>query len=97
MINNRKYEDEGRKAVGVELKYCEHCGGLWFRERGTGGIYCDHCQPIVAELPPAKKHPGRVALPTRPRAVVDDYEFEIPDPADDEDPADFDAAAGGAA
>jgi hypothetical protein len=95
MTNNGNDEDEGRKAVGVELKYCEHCGGLWFRERGTGGVYCDHCRSIVAQLPPPKKHPGRVALPSRPRTVVEDYEFEIDNGSDDD--LDFEAATGGKA
>jgi hypothetical protein len=24
--------------IRVELKYCEHCGGLWVRERGAGVV-----------------------------------------------------------
>ena len=43
-----------KNEVGVELKYCEHCGGLWVRERGAG-VYCDNCQPKVADLPAAKE------------------------------------------
>lgn len=34
----------------VELKYCERCGGLWFREKGEPGIYCASCQPKMAEV-----------------------------------------------
>ena len=49
--------------VPVELKYCEHCGGLWVRERGTEVVYCDKCQDKVDELPTPKKRPGRVRLP----------------------------------
>ena len=94
MKNYRKNEGEGRKATGVELKYCEHCGGLWLRECGASVVYCSNCRPIVAELPPPKKKPGRGSLPARPRPVVEDFEFEIEDHADDDDPADFEAAGG---
>lgn len=34
----------------VELKYCERCGGLWFRETGTNGVYCAECFPKMAEV-----------------------------------------------
>ena len=81
------------KPVGVELKYCEHCGSLWIRERGAGVVYCDNCQPKVADLPIPKKPPARVILPVRPHTAVEDYEFEIDE---DDDPSDFEAAAGGA-
>jgi len=78
--------------VRVELKYCEHCGGLWVRERGAGVVYCDNCQPKVADLPISKKRPGRLILPVRPHTVVEDYEFEI----ENEDETDFEAAGGAA-
>ena len=34
----------------VELKYCERCGGLWFREKGRSGVYCAACDPKMAEV-----------------------------------------------
>ena len=34
----------------VELKYCERCGGLWFREKGKTGVYCGSCDPKMAEV-----------------------------------------------
>jgi len=62
--------------VRVELKYCEHCGGLWLRE-GGGGVYCERCQKKMAEFPEAKKkRPGRLKLPVRGEALVDRYEEE---------------------
>ena len=77
-----------KKHVRVELKYCEHCGGLWVREGGAG-VYCERCQPKVADLPRPKKKPGKAALPVarkkraggavlpvRPHAVVEDYETD---------------------
>ena len=41
--------------VELELKYCERCGGLWLRERGTEGAYCPPCLPRMMELPPLRK------------------------------------------
>ena len=78
--------------VRVELKYCEHCGGLWVRERGAGVVYCDACVPKVAELPIPKKKPTSATLPVRPHSAVEDYEFE----PGDEDGAEFEAAGGAA-
>ena len=60
----------------VELKYCEHCGGLWVREPGTG-VYCAKCEPKVADLPVPKKRAGRMLLPQRERAVADEIRSEI--------------------
>ncbi len=85
------------KEVGMELKYCEHCGGLWVRERGAGTVYCDRCAAQVAELPAPKfaaprKKPGRVTLPVRPGVKVEDYGDEI----DCNDGFNFEATGGAA-
>lgn len=82
-----KSDEKG--GVGVELKYCEHCGSLWVRERGAG-VYCNSCQNKVADLPAAKKKSGRIVLPVRPHTVVEDYEFEV----EIDDLNDFEAAGG---
>jgi Zn-finger nucleic acid-binding protein len=79
--------DQRENEVGVELKYCEHCGGLWVRERGAGA-YCLNCQPKVAELPKSTKKRRSPALPVRSRTTVEDYEFGI------EESTDFEAAGG---
>ena len=55
----------------VELKYCEHCGGLWVREPGAG-VYCAKCEPKVADLPVPKKRAARVLLPEQETAVTDE-------------------------
>lgn len=60
---SRDRESDRSSEVRVELKYCEHCGGLWVRERGTGNVFCEKCQGTVDELPMQKKRPGRVRLP----------------------------------
>ena len=82
----RKRDNE----VGMELKYCEHCGGLWVRESGAG-VYCNKCRPKVEDLPkPPKRWRKPPILPVRPHAAVDDFEFEI----DVEEISDFEAARG---
>jgi hypothetical protein len=88
-----KSEEKGevKKEVGVELKYCEHCGSLWVRERGAG-VYCNSCQLKVADLPAGKQKPSRIVLPVRPHTVVEDYEFEV----ETDDFNDFEAAGGAA-
>lgn len=60
----------------VELKYCEHCGGLWVREPGAG-VYCAKCEPKVADLPIPKKRAGRVVLPAQERSVADEIRSDI--------------------
>ena len=59
--------------------------GAW---RGT--VYCEKCQPKVADLPTPKTKRRRLILPVRPHTAVEDYEFEI----DVEDMSDFEAAGG---
>jgi hypothetical protein len=89
------HNDNGSNEVRVELKYCEHCGGLWVRERGAGVVYCDNCQPRVSDLPIPKKKPGKVALPVRPHTAVDDYGVEIENlDFEEEDETEFEAAGG---
>ena len=78
--------------VRMELKYCEHCGGLWVREGGAG-VYCDRCAPKVADLPTPRAIPKRakkVTLPSGRETLVRDYAFERPENSDME-------AAGGVA
>jgi Zn-finger nucleic acid-binding protein len=64
---------EGQE-IQVELKYCERCGGLWLRPRGTDGVYCSSCRvrleamPNPGEAPPHKARSRRKAR-ARERAV----------------------------
>ena len=75
----RNPNDKNKEEVRVELKYCEHCGGLWVRECGAGVVYCENCQAKVADLPIPKKKPGRITLPVGRRTVVEDCGREIGD------------------
>lgn len=81
------------EGVRMELKYCEHCGGLFLRECGAGVVYCEKCQPKVAELPVPKKKPGRVILPVRRKTLLEDFSLG----GGDDDGMELKAAAGGAA
>ena len=53
------------KLMGLELKYCERCGGLWLREKGFVDVYCSRCAPEMADLPPATIRRSAVRLPMR--------------------------------
>ena len=89
-----KREDGNERAneAGMELKYCEHCGGLWVRPAGAG-VYCKRCVDKVDELPTPKKRPGRVKLPLREHTRVEDHDREI----QRENLEDYEAVAGGVA
>lgn len=87
MKSNHRDIENGH--VRVELKYCEHCGGLWVREGGAGA-YCEKCASKVADLPVPKKRGRQATLPVRRQTVVEDCAFEIPEGSDLE-------AAGGVA
>jgi hypothetical protein len=82
-------KDTNKGTMRMELKYCEHCGGLWVREGGAG-VYCEKCQPKVADLPKPKKRPGKIKLAIGSRPAVETYEREDPD----ENTWDFEAVGG---
>jgi hypothetical protein len=44
-------EIENLEIVRLELKYCERCGGLWMRTKGTEDVYCPACAVEVLDLP----------------------------------------------
>ncbi len=44
--------------VGLELKYCEQCGGLWLRARGSDECYCATCAHFLEDMP-ARTHDNR--------------------------------------
>jgi hypothetical protein len=89
---SRNHNEEESSLLRMELKYCEHCGGLWMRECGAGVVYCENCQPKVADLPLPKKKPSRVPkIPVRGSTVVEQYGVESWNDGDVE----FEAAAAG--
>ena len=69
------------EAVGMQLKYCECCGALWFRRAGEEEIYCPACAPTMAE---ARRGRRTVRLPNNVRverrveqAVVGHGSFDL--------------------
>jgi hypothetical protein len=56
--------------IQLELKYCERCGALWLRLRGTQEVYCAACDLEMLDLP----SPRRVT--SRPR-LLGNHKIEI--------------------
>jgi hypothetical protein len=38
-------------SIQLELKYCERCGGLWLRPKGSDLVFCAGCARVMAGLP----------------------------------------------
>lgn len=38
--------------IHLELKYCERCGGLWLRLKGSEAVFCSDCAKVIAGLLP---------------------------------------------
>lgn len=43
-------ETQERKVLELELKYCERCGRLWLRLRGSEVVVCRACTTAMAGL-----------------------------------------------
>ena len=57
-----------QQLVVFDLKYCERCGGLWFRLEGDEEVYCPSCGPIMAELPvPRKRRKVQLSVADEPQ------------------------------
>ena len=63
-------EERAEVFEGMELKYCERCGGLWLRRRGSEGRFCSTCEPKMEGLPEG----GRKTGPSSRLAKVFDLE-----------------------
>ena len=50
--------------IQLELKYCERCGGLWMRARGSHQVYCALCALQLKDYPVAREA-RKVRLPLR--------------------------------
>ena len=60
--------------IQIELKYCERCGGLWLRRKGSQQIYCASCAPFMADLPqPVLKRPVGCVTKNDIEALADDF------------------------
>ena len=58
-------ETEGLEIIRLELKYCERCGGLWMRTRGTGEVFCPSCALEMSDAPIGRRR-------RRPHLLVSD-------------------------
>jgi hypothetical protein len=45
-------ESANGELIQLELKYCERCGGLWLRPRGSEVVVCRRCARSTAGLFP---------------------------------------------
>ncbi len=67
-------ETELIEVIEVELKYCERCGGLWLRRKGSDQVYCATCLPFMADLPrPALKRKLGSVTTRDLEAIADEY------------------------
>jgi len=56
-------ESEDPEVIQLELKYCERCGALWLRLRGTQEIYCVPCDLEMLDLPSPRQVPSKPRVP----------------------------------
>jgi Zn-finger nucleic acid-binding protein len=70
-------EKSGSAFEQVELKYCERCGGLWLRRKGSERVYCVVCVPKMSDMPrPRMRGRARLAAPP-PDLEVDSCVLEL--------------------
>jgi hypothetical protein len=63
-------EDEVLEVVYLELKYCELCGGLWLRPRGTGHVQCEPCRTEWTEFVWAAGRTSKPRLPVNREGLI---------------------------
>jgi hypothetical protein len=57
--------------IRLELKYCERCGGLGLRQRGTGKLYCAACAPEMSDFALCRQRIGRLQFSMRGKSGVE--------------------------
>jgi hypothetical protein len=57
-----------RELIQLELKYCERCGGLWFRMQCSPEVYCANCAVAMSDVALPSKSRRHPRLP-----VADDF------------------------
>jgi hypothetical protein len=55
----------------LELKYCERCGALWLRQRGTGRVYCAGCTSETSTSPLYGRRLGQPRLPRNAQIEIE--------------------------
>jgi hypothetical protein len=61
--------ESNKELIHLELKYCERCGGLWFRLQSSPEVYCASCAIAMVDVALPSKSRRRPRLPVR-----DDFE-----------------------
>ncbi len=57
--------------LSLELKVCEVCGALWFRQANQSNPYCNNCRKAFIGFPRRQKRPGPRPAPCRkPRLAL---------------------------
>ena len=52
------------EVIELELKYCERCGGLWFRELDSEEVFCPRCVlQVESETPGSRRMRVQSARP----------------------------------
>jgi len=64
------------EAIQLDLKYCERCGGLWLRRKGTNGVYCAACKEHFEALPNRGAAPPRKARRRKSRAAAENIQAD---------------------
>ncbi len=52
----------------VQLKICEGCGCLWYRNQIHGSVYCSRCETKLKDFPTAESRKRR-GRPARKRLI----------------------------
>ena len=65
-------DSKERYITGLELKYCERCGGLWLRLQGDSEVYCASCRRHMERMP--RSMDGALSKPRLPRPKREDMQ-----------------------
>jgi hypothetical protein len=65
-------ESENLEILHLELKYCETCGGLWLRQKGSGQVECASC--LASPRRRIGKGAGRISHPRMPVARGNEFQ-----------------------
>ena len=58
------------EVVLLDLKYCERCGGLWLRRRGSAEVHCSVCSQDTGLLGRWEIRPARSLRPARAAVAI---------------------------
>ena len=70
-------EIEDLEITRLELKYCERCGALWLRRRGTGKVYCEACTSEIPNFPLCGRRPSRPHLPVNEQIEIESQDGAV--------------------